>query len=446
MNAEPANDSYSARPIAPVGSDVIPMFLGPAHDQAPASHSNERLVEDTASHPPLVLPADVAARPYRDEIPARATLPTPDASTPFPWWQIPLGICLGLLAAIFVAKEWLEWDSALARLHPALRYGSWICLLLLVLALLGLAYRRIRRYSQLRNVSRLRARLRLGAAQGADLKPAAFGDSRLGAHVTDYVLYLHRIGLVSGEGARAFEQDCAISHALEETIVALDRHVLPEMDARAKAVIEGQARAVGLYTALAPSGIIDSGLVLWRNTQLVLQIADVYGVHPGWLGSARLVRRVLTNVATAAVTQQALHMFHIAYGATVAQAGGKLVSGVGGALAAAGKGLLLAHPHVGVPLATGGEAIRHLGRGAGEAAEALSGPLFEGLLTAALTVRVGLEAQQECRLFPMTEAQQENLTAGTLTALVGFFRRITPDRKGDQPAPEPAPQALGQTL
>ena len=128
-------------------------------------------------------------------------------------------------------------------------------------------------------------------------------------------------------------------------------------------------------------------------------------------------------MATAAVTQQALHMFHIAYGATVAEAGGKLASGLGGAVAAAGKGLDSAHPVLGVPLAAIGEGVRHLGRGAGEAAEAVSGPLVEGLLTAALTVRIGLKAQQECRLFPMTDAEQESLTAGTLTALLGVFRQ-----------------------
>ena len=239
----------------------------------------------------------------------------------------------------------------------------------------------------------------------------------------DYVAYLRKIELISGSQAYAFENDSALSHAGTETIAALNRHIMPEMDQTRPGRDRGAGACGRPLHGACPVGdhrLLPGPL---RNTQLVLQIADVYGVRPGLFGSIRLVRRVLANVATAAVTQQALHLFHVAYGATIAEAGGKILSGVGGAVAAVGGPVSVGLPQVGVPLAMAGEVIRHLGRGAGEAAEAMSGPLIEGLLTAALTVRVGLEAQQECRLFPMTDAEQDELTAGTLAALVGFFRR-----------------------
>ena len=192
------------------------------------------------------------------------------------------------------------------------------------------------------------------------------------------------------------------------------------MDARAKAIIEGQARAVGLYTALAPSGLIDAAWCFGATPQFVLQVADVYGVRPGLLGSFRLVRHVLANVATAAVTQQALHMFHVAYGATVAEAGGKFASGVEGAGRRRQRAELGTSPDR-RSLDRNRRGHSAFGRGAGEAAEALSGPLVEGLLTAALTVRVGLEAQQECRLFPMTDAEQKNSLPEPWRPLWGSF-------------------------
>ena len=51
------------------------------------------------------------------------------------------------------------------------------------------------------------------------------------------------------------------------------------------------------------------------------------------------------------------------------------------------------------------------------------------MLAAVLTVRVGLAAQAECRLVPLTAAERREGAAGVLSALTGFLARPAPDSR-----------------
>jgi uncharacterized membrane protein YcjF (UPF0283 family) len=236
-----------------------------------------------------------------------------------------------------------------------------------------------------------------------------------------HVRYLHGIGATKNKVydylTEGFESDYDLPHWIEE----LREHLLKPMDDHAKKVIEENARAVAIYTALSPSETLDSFLVLWRSSRMIVDIASVYGMRPGWGGSLRLVFRVLAQVAAAAGTQASLNMLHVAYGPKIAQAMGSVLGLLGKSAKSAGGLVTLAgHPWLGLPIAVTGHFIASTAEKGGEVLEVLSGPVTDGLLMAVFTVRVGLATQNECRLISMTEEDIEK-TAGIVGTIYGFL-------------------------
>ncbi|MFO1037141.1 MAG: TIGR01620 family protein [Geminicoccaceae bacterium] len=95
-----------------------------------------------------------------------------------------------------------------------------------------------------------------------------------------------------------------------ERLTLFERKALAPVDRKAyRLVLEG-ARDIGVLTALAPTGLLDGVLVLWRTTLMLRAIARLYGMAPGPAVTASLLRRCIRNAALAGVadmvTQAAL--------------------------------------------------------------------------------------------------------------------------------------------
>ena len=80
------------------------------------------------------------------------------------------------------------------------------------------------------------------------------------------------------------------------------------------------ARDTAVATALSPAAILDFAVVLWRNLKLVREIAAAYGARPGYVGSLKLLRRMLANIAVAGVAESAHHVAVEALGGSLAAA------------------------------------------------------------------------------------------------------------------------------
>ncbi|MGQ9365973.1 YcjF family protein [Azospirillum sp. A39] len=110
------------------------------------------------------------------------------------------------------------------------------------------------------------------------------------------------------------------AHDDAEVVRLIDREVLAELDRAAYQLTLRASRDTAVATALSPAAAVDLAIVLWRNLRLVRQIATLYGVRPGYLGSLRLLRRMLANLAVAGVAESAHHVAVEALGGSLAAA------------------------------------------------------------------------------------------------------------------------------
>ncbi|HZH27760.1 MAG TPA: TIGR01620 family protein [Azospirillaceae bacterium] len=205
-------------------------------------------------------------------------------------------------------------------------------------ALTGLLVREVRAIGRLRAIDRMRGEAeRLAAAGGHGGASGWLAGLR---------------GLYRGRPDMAGPLDRLdrhLSDALDdvEAMRLAEDSLLRPLDRRAYALVLKAARDTAMGTAVSPSALLDTLIVLWRNLALVREVAALYGARPGYLGSLRLLRRMLANLAVAGA----------------AEAGqGLAVEAVGGGLAAA-----------------------------------LSSRIGQGLLNGLLTARVGLAAMHLCR-------------------------------------------------
>jgi putative membrane protein len=110
------------------------------------------------------------------------------------------------------------------------------------------------------------------------------------------------------------------AHNDGEVVQLIDRELLTVIDRSAYQRVVRASRDTALATALSPAAVIDVAVVLWRNLKLVREIAVLYGARPGYIGSARLLRRMLANLAIAGVTESAGHLAIEALGGSLAAA------------------------------------------------------------------------------------------------------------------------------
>lgn len=149
------------------------------------------------------------------------------------------------------------------------------------------------------------------------------------------------------------------AHDDAEVVRLIDREVLTGLDRRAYQTVLRASRDTALATALSPAALLDIVVVVWRNLKLVREIATLYGARPGYVGSLRLLRRMLGNIAVAGVTESAHHV---------------AVDALGGSLAAA-----------------------------------ISTRVGQGVINGLLTARIGLAAMHTCRPVPFTPDTRPSL-------------------------------------
>lgn len=139
-------------------------------------------------------------------------------------------------------------------------------------------------------------------------------------------------------------------HDAGDLLRLADREVVAPLDASARRAVLASAKRIGMVTALSPSAALAVLFILYENLRLLRGIAALYGGRPGFAGSLRLARMVVTHII-------------------------------------AGGGLALTDDLVGQFL--GQDLLRRLSRRLGE-----------GAFNAALTARIGAAAIQVCRPLP----------------------------------------------
>lgn len=92
----------------------------------------------------------------------------------------------------------------------------------------------------------------------------------------------------------------------EGIIAVLRAGPLATMRAQSDALGRAAALQVFATTTVMPSAGFDGLVVAWRGTRLVREVAQLYGMKPGLLGTLSLLRRTIFSAATVVATDMAV--------------------------------------------------------------------------------------------------------------------------------------------
>ena len=107
----------------------------------------------------------------------------------------------------------------------------------------------------------------------------------------------------------------------EDSLCALHR-LVQTLDRMCESEIRREAARTGVLVTLSGVALFDAALCCWRNLRLMRRVAECYGARPGFCGTWRLCRMVLTHAIAVDLTQHAADAVSTRVGA-VATAGGQ---------------------------------------------------------------------------------------------------------------------------
>ena len=236
-----------------------------------------------------------------------------------------------LVTSLFARNDWLGWlASGLVAL--------------LVLAAFAMALREFWGLSRMTKIDQLR-----GAAQAATEKD----DMKAAQGVADQLLDLYGKRPDTARGRSLVKEHRSQIIDGADLISLVERDLIQPLDQQAKRLVMASAKRVSVVTAVSPRALVDVGYVLYENTKLIRQIADLYGGRPGTFGFWRLARNVVG---------------HLAVTGTIAVGDGLIQQLVGQGVAAK-----------------------------------FSSRLGEGVINGMLTARIGIAAIDLCRPLPFTD-------------------------------------------
>ena len=384
--------------------DEIPFLLSPT--------TPVRLIDNVPADTIDSAPTDCIGREQGHFLAAKRPAPS------YIGWTAVL-ITLALLV-IWMVQGFLNWAGQFTNTHPTLGtivHGLLGILAIIVVVWVGRQYRAYRRLDLLGDFQmRLECARDLHVTRNDDIKLRHDFQARLEKlQATRLIAPMLRESVLTVMASRSEPG---------EWVGAASSRLLRDMDERVKAIIEQEARRVGVMTALSPSGPLDTGIVLWRNARLALRIAEIYAVRPGGYGNYRLLRRVVTNMATAGLSQEVMQMLYAAYGPAAVEAASKGFRSFFDVVGKGGMLLATVEPLTGSLLAASGAVGKGVSDFAGTAAAQITGPLLQGVLNAILTIRIGLAAQNECRLVSLRPEERRALSAGIVSSMLGFFLNV----------------------
>lgn len=219
----------------------------------------------------------------RPDLPA----PVPVRRPLFPFASILSGALLGLIG-LWAATTLESFVRDLFSRSSLLGWSAAGLAALAVLAAAGLALREIRAIRRAARIETLRA---LAERTLAD------DDRVAGRTVTAELLdlYATRPETAAGRAALAETRHDIIDGA--DLVRLCERHLMPDLDARASAAISLAARRVSVATAVAPRALLDVLIVGAQALRLVRDVSLIYGARPGAAGFFRFLRAVAGHLA-----------------------------------------------------------------------------------------------------------------------------------------------------
>jgi putative membrane protein len=189
--------------------------------------------------------------------------------------SIAFGVWFSRFVSVAVAREdWIGWIS----------FGLAIVILV---ALLMLVLRELVGFVRLRRLGRIKA-----AAEKA-LRERDVTEER------ETIQAIRR--LLAGRAELRWHLARLDEHARDvrdpgDLMRLADRDLMLVIDGEARRLVAKAAKRVTVVTAISPAAFVSVGYVLIENLRLLRNLAGLYGGRPGFAGTARLARMVLTHI------------------------------------------------------------------------------------------------------------------------------------------------------
>ena len=99
-------------------------------------------------------------------------------------------------------------------------------------------------------------------------------------------------------------RDSFNSHHCDSEVLSLFEHqVLAPIDKLALKQVSKNASAASVMIAVSPFALLDMLIVLWRNIRMMNQVSEIYGLHLGYWGRVKLMRKIFHTMLYAGAAE-----------------------------------------------------------------------------------------------------------------------------------------------
>ena len=92
-------------------------------------------------------------------------------------------------------------------------------------------------------------------------------------------------------------------HCDSEVLCLFELQVLAPIDKLAIKQVSNNASAASVMIAVSPFALLDMLIVLWRNIRMVNQVSAIYGLHLGYSGRVKLIRKIFHTMLYAGAAE-----------------------------------------------------------------------------------------------------------------------------------------------
>jgi putative membrane protein len=92
-------------------------------------------------------------------------------------------------------------------------------------------------------------------------------------------------------------------HTDSEVLSLFELQVLAPIDKLALKQVSKNASAASVMIAVSPFALLDMLIVLWRNLRMMNQVSEIYGLHLGYWGRVKLIRKIFHTMLYAGAAE-----------------------------------------------------------------------------------------------------------------------------------------------
>jgi len=126
-----------------------------------------------------------------------------------------------------------------------------------------------------------------------------------------------------------------------EALAHVEHMFLRHLDAEAQRRISSHSTQIGIAVAVSPWASVDMLLSFWRNLQMIIDVAQVYGIRPSLRNRLKLMRSVLHHMAVSGASE-------VVISELVKEVGGREALGILSARVAQGLGVGIYSAKIGI--------------------------------------------------------------------------------------------------